>query len=346
MYKNLKSNNDKFAGENSTASCLFSSALNVILRRERSELPGESRNIMAILLKEANSIAIRFFSVITGRDAQSVPVILVQRVTNLVNKFAILLHKYRFSQDCRNKSGNDRCWGRGLSICCHFLKRMYHPGSSANELTLKAKDDYKSVLQYGRSMIEMLGVLVIIAVLSVGGIAGYSKAMEKWKMNRTISEYGFLVNSFLEYRDNLKNSIHLKGGGSYGLVDFAHNVNIIPPTWKAFNQNLVTDSLGIRTTVYLGIDGTGKQWIVLGWFANDEAFDMKFCQTMMNDLAKPLHPVLDRVWFWGVRGSTYVYGDELCEKGRICLCNVTFSEIQEMCQSCLENRNCMIYIWF
>ena len=40
--------------------------------------------------------------------------------------------------------------------------------------------------QYGRSMIEMLGVLAIIGVLSVGGIAGYSKAMEKWKINKTI----------------------------------------------------------------------------------------------------------------------------------------------------------------
>ena len=30
---------------------------------------------------------------------------------------------------------------------------------------------------FGRSMIEMLGVLAIIGVLSVGGIAGYSKAM-------------------------------------------------------------------------------------------------------------------------------------------------------------------------
>lgn len=29
----------------------------------------------------------------------------------------------------------------------------------------------------GRSMIEMLGVLAIVGVLSVGGIAGYSKAM-------------------------------------------------------------------------------------------------------------------------------------------------------------------------
>ena len=38
----------------------------------------------------------------------------------------------------------------------------------------------------GRSMIEMLGVLAIIGVLSVGGIAGYSKAMAKFKANKTI----------------------------------------------------------------------------------------------------------------------------------------------------------------
>lgn len=38
----------------------------------------------------------------------------------------------------------------------------------------------------GRSMIEMLGVLAIIGVLSVGGIAGYAKAMAKFKTNKTI----------------------------------------------------------------------------------------------------------------------------------------------------------------
>lgn len=39
--------------------------------------------------------------------------------------------------------------------------------------------------QLGRSMIEMLGVLAIIGVLSVGGIAGYSNAMHKLKVNKT-----------------------------------------------------------------------------------------------------------------------------------------------------------------
>ncbi|MBR3502517.1 MAG: hypothetical protein IKO06_06390 [Alphaproteobacteria bacterium] len=45
----------------------------------------------------------------------------------------------------------------------------------------------KSV-QSGRSMIEMLGVLAIIGVLSVGGIAGYSKAMMKYRINKTIEQ--------------------------------------------------------------------------------------------------------------------------------------------------------------
>ena len=39
----------------------------------------------------------------------------------------------------------------------------------------------------GRSVVEMLGVLAIIGVLSVGAIAGYSKAMFKHKLNRQSS---------------------------------------------------------------------------------------------------------------------------------------------------------------
>ena len=45
----------------------------------------------------------------------------------------------------------------------------------------------------GRSMVEMLGVLAIIGVLSVGGIAGYSKAMNKYKINKTTDQVSMLV---------------------------------------------------------------------------------------------------------------------------------------------------------
>ena len=41
--------------------------------------------------------------------------------------------------------------------------------------------------QSGRSMVEMLGVLAIIGVLSIGGIAGYTMAMNRYRANETLS---------------------------------------------------------------------------------------------------------------------------------------------------------------
>ena len=40
--------------------------------------------------------------------------------------------------------------------------------------------------QSGRSMVEMLGVLAIIGVLSIGGIAGYTMAMNRFRANNVI----------------------------------------------------------------------------------------------------------------------------------------------------------------
>lgn len=47
--------------------------------------------------------------------------------------------------------------------------------------------------QSGRSMVEMLGVLAIIGVLSVGGIAGYSKAMAKFKLTKAQDQLTMLL---------------------------------------------------------------------------------------------------------------------------------------------------------
>lgn len=43
-----------------------------------------------------------------------------------------------------------------------------------------------SKTQDGRSMVEMLGVLAIIGVLSIGGIAGFNMAMRKYRMNELV----------------------------------------------------------------------------------------------------------------------------------------------------------------
>jgi len=69
--------------------------------------------------------------------------------------------------------------------------------------------------QSGRSMIEMLGVLAIIGVLSVGGIAGYSKAMQKYRINKTIEQITLIAGNVRTFFAPQKNYIGVHCQGMY-----------------------------------------------------------------------------------------------------------------------------------
>ena len=54
----------------------------------------------------------------------------------------------------------------------------------------------KKKQESGRSMVEMLGVLAIIGVLSIGGIAGYTLSIRRHRANQvidTVNKYASLV---------------------------------------------------------------------------------------------------------------------------------------------------------
>ena len=69
-----------------------------------------------------------------------------------------------------------------LPICAEnapqFSNDVYNKRYTSEKITSRFK-------QNGRSMIEMLGVLAIIGVLTVGSITGYSRAMHQHKLNQT-----------------------------------------------------------------------------------------------------------------------------------------------------------------
>ena len=63
--------------------------------------------------------------------------------------------------------------------------------------------------QSGRSMVEMLGVLAIIGVLSVGAIAGYRYAMNQYIANETINDvliWAATVRGIPDYQNQAKNA--------------------------------------------------------------------------------------------------------------------------------------------
>ena len=75
----------------------------------------------------------------------------------------------------------------------------------------------------GRSMVEMLGVLAIIGVLSAGGLAGYSKAMFKHKLNSTMEQITMIVT-------NVRTAYGQKGNYANIDLDKAKKLGAVPET--------------------------------------------------------------------------------------------------------------------
>lgn len=96
--------------------------------------------------------------------------------------------------------------------------------------------------QSGRSMIEMLGVLAIIGVLSVGGISGYSKAMAKYKTNKTLDQLSLLITNI---RTLYANQI------SYAGLDNAAAVSFELVTQEMAGSTQVGSDPGAAATVNL-----------------------------------------------------------------------------------------------
>ena len=89
--------------------------------------------------------------------------------------------------------------------------------------------------QSDRSMIEMLGVLAIIGVLSVGGIAGYSKAMEKFKLDKAADEYTHIIFGLLEHLDDIR-KISDSSGTAYGFGGFSQRTESNSSDLAAYRQ--------------------------------------------------------------------------------------------------------------
>ena len=205
----------------------------------------------------------------------------------------------------------------------------------------------------GRSMIEMLGVLAIIGVLSVGGIAGYSKAMEKFKVNKAISQYSMLIYDMLE--------LHPYYEQKSGLVDIFQATQSFPPDWEKVNDMKIKDSYGNILNIY----GNKKTMVIdllLGGIQQSdkganvsETFSSSLCMSLFNDLVLPLHNSLivvrlfrseyDKNWNNSTNEETSFYGDNYCGGNNKCITGLSLSTINSLCKSCSKgNEMCAIVL--
>ena len=262
--------------------------------------------------------------------------------------FNVIRRRYSLQEVPRRRIHN--AFATAMSICVAVGNKVM----DTPELPLPIKRheapkyDVESSVQCGQSMIEMLGVLAIIAVLSVGGIASYSKAMMKWKTNKATEEYSTIIFGMLEHIDDVRKMS--PQSGYTGLADLAIALNLIPNNWhkvgdKHFNDtygNMIQVQARAQNLVFdIFIGYTKDSQVNSGW-------SPQLCESLISNLAQPLHAAINIVnTYQSGKGGIYYRGDAYCGGGIPCVSNMTLSNIHDMCKYCDDsNKWCCITLEF
>ena len=208
----------------------------------------------------------------------------------------------------------------------------------------------------GRSMIEMLGVLAIIAVLTVGGIAGYSKAIEKWKENKVIGEYSYLMQGIIEHLNDFE-KLHGEKV-RYDLLPTLSAMNLIPSNWKNAadydGHKNVSDVMGntlsvfsrsnrVVITILFGSSSVSESGNVVS-----QTFSKQLCKAFWQNILVPLH---EHLYYAGVFCNNsayrhnYFYNDKYCGEDRQCFSKITLSDIERICRTTAADEEYCVLTW-
>lgn len=194
----------------------------------------------------------------------------------------------------------------------------------------------------------MLGVLAIIAVLTTGGIAGYSKAMSMWRINKSISEYNYFITGLLEYKDSLIRNADTSNK-EFSIITFAQAANLIPNTWQQISGTFITDSSGYKIKPYVNVSDNRiviDIYMTTSQTATSSTQTMQFCTKLFTNLTIPLADTIRGNFTWSNDASytsTLYYGNKYCgsSEDTPCLRDISLSEIQKMCSGCVTSTGNM-----
>ena len=209
----------------------------------------------------------------------------------------------------------------------------------------------------GRSMVEMLGVLAIIGVLSVGAIAGYGKAMMKYKLNQHAQAVNLLINNSLSIKDKLQ---YIPNGSTlYGTLFY--KMNLLPDGIKYISNNKLED---IWFKGKILIYYTNDKYIINGVEKQNNFGGIQFKFSASSEGREICRNIViaakeNAANLWQVEvgkkdslDETYEHyignllGDAFCsEKQRKCLRNLDLDKINKLCSPCVVGT-CNIYtLW-
>ena len=207
-----------------------------------------------------------------------------------------------------------------------------------------SKPDNDSVCA-GRSMVEMLGVLAIIGVLSVGAIAGYSKAMMKYKLNKQAEQISWLLNAMYRYKDLLEND---KPFASF--IPILKKLGEIPQEMIKDNSDDIYDAFGIKYQIYANSCSSTCDNISLKIIMNNDYKNFDICNNIL-ETSKTFAAQLNYINIWQTKNDNtnaafYIMGNTRCSKNNQCLKSLIKNDIYDICQLCTDKKGCSFDIQY
>ena len=232
----------------------------------------------------------------------------------------------RFLHRILSHSGTKRVSTPSLSLSDLIGESRSNKVANLSHLDYRVKPDNDSVCT-GRSMVEMLGVLAIIGVLSVGAIAGYSKAMMKYKLNKHAEAFNLLLNDVLRYSSELKQE---ENGVYYG--EFFYKLGLIPDGFKYQNESSILDNFGNGLAIYAtNLSSNYKGGIAISLNSVQKEVCYNFVQTAKENSANlwMLESMVKEDYSYQGR----IYGDKYCTKNNKCLKDLKVSDFEALCNT-------------
>lgn len=188
-------------------------------------------------------------------------------------------------------------------------------------------------LENGRSMIEMLGVLAIIAVLTVGGITGYSKALEQYKFIKLRNAWTEVFYNFIQIRNDFNNQKIGGWGTETNYVYTMKNLNMLPREFKYVSGNYFQDSYRFGITLYSAGNKGNRSFGFFYWLGFDER-SPKVCEAFMQ-AALNFKDDVRKIWREPLAGNDIkmysVWGNHYCSKNVRCMNSLNSQDMKELC---------------
>ena len=186
----------------------------------------------------------------------------------------------------------------------------------------------------GRSMVEMLGVLAIIGVLSVGAMNGYSKAIFKYKLNKQAEQMNTVINAVAKYAHSFSTDFRNQNLTSYFIKLGEIPVEMV----RENNTDYIYDIFGNKWYVFYLYNNNSDTMNL----ATDDSFltknstqDLEICRNLIVTAKENSANIYSVSTLSGYQTEEeqkgVLYGDNACSSGRVCLKNMTLEQIYDIC---------------